>query len=154
MKVVTIGGIKVTNPRYADVTTLLCFCPTDHQDLLNAVNKAGKPYGMEMNIIKTKAMVVSKTTPILKINITLEGKPVQQTDKMIYLGSLKTKDGKCEKEIKRRTELARSAFEKNVKVTNFKNYQHTNKKKSITMLHMVNITLWFRDKDTDKGDSK
>ena len=31
---------------------------------------------------------------------------------MIYLGSLKTEVGKCEKEIKRRTELARSAFEK------------------------------------------
>ena len=30
---------------------------------------------------------------------------------MIYLGSLKSKDGKCEKEIKR-IELARSAFEK------------------------------------------
>ena len=34
---------------------------------------------------------------------------------MIYLGSLKTKDGKCEKEIKR-IELARSAFEKMSKV--------------------------------------
>ena len=65
-----------------------------------------------MNIIKTKAMLVSKTTPTSKINITLEGKPVQQTDKMIYLDSLKTEDGKCEKEIKRRIELARSAFEK------------------------------------------
>ena len=117
-------------------------------------HQTGKPYGMEMNIIKTKAMVISKTTPTPKINITLEGKPVQQTDKMIYLGSLKTEDGKCEKEIKRRIELAISAFEKNVKGTNFKNYQHTNKKKSITVLHMVNITLWFRDMDIDKGNTK
>ena len=60
-------------------------------------------------------MVVSKTTPTSKINITLEGKPVQQRDKMIYLGSLKTEDGKCEKEIKR-IEIARSAFEKMSKV--------------------------------------
>ena len=88
MKGVTIGGIKVNNLRYADDTALLCFCPTDLQELLNAV------------------------TPTPKINITLEGKPVQQTDKKIYLGSLKTKDGKCEKEIKRRKELAKSAFEK------------------------------------------
>ena len=96
---------------------------------------------MEMNIIKTKAMVVNKTTQTPKINITFEGKPVQQRNKMIYLGSLKTKDGKCGKEIKRRIGLARSAFEKNVKSTNFKNYQHKNKKKSITMLHVVNVTL-------------
>ena len=65
---------------------------------------------MEMNIIQIKAMVVSKATPTPKINITLEGKLVKQTDKMIYLGSLKTEDGKCEKEIKRRIELARSAL--------------------------------------------
>ena len=64
-------------------------------------------------------MVVSKTTPTPKINITLEGKLVQQTDKMIYLGSPKTEDGKCEKEIKRRIELARNAFEKNIKGPNF-----------------------------------
>ena len=109
---------------------------------------------MEMNIIKTKAMVISKTTPTPRSNITLEGKPVQQTGKMIYLGVLKTEDGKCEKEIKRRIELARSAFEKNVKGTNIKNYQHKNKKKRITVLHMVNVTLWFRDMDIDKGNSK
>ena len=73
---------------------------------------------------------------------------------MIYLGSINTEDGKYEKEIIRRIELARSAFEKNVKGTNFKNYQHTNKKKSITVLHIINITLWFRNVDIDKGSSK
>ena len=154
MKGVTIGGINLNNLIYADDTALLCFYPTDLQELLNGVNTAGKPYGMEMNIIKTKTMVASKTTPTPKINITLEGKHVQQTYKMIYLGSLKTEDGNCKKEIKRRIELARSAFEKNVKGTNIKNYQQTDKKKSITELHMVNITLWFRDKGIDKGNSK
>ena len=34
---------------------------------------------MEMNIIKTKTMIISKTTPTPKINIIFEGKPVQQT---------------------------------------------------------------------------
>ena len=112
MKGVTIDGINLNKLRYADGTALLCFCPTDLQELLNAANKAGKPSGMEMNIIKSKTMVISKTTPTPKINITLEEKPVQQPDKMIYLGSLKSEDGKCEKEIRRRIELARSAFEK------------------------------------------
>ena len=66
MKGVTIGGIKLNNVRYADYTALLSFCLTNLQDLLNAFNKAGKPYRMEMNIIKTKAMVVSKTIPTPK----------------------------------------------------------------------------------------
>ena len=54
MKGVTIGGIKLNNLRYADDTALLCFCPTDLKELLNAVNKADKPYGMEINITKLK----------------------------------------------------------------------------------------------------
>ena len=77
MKGVTIGGIKLNNLRYVDNIALLWFCPTDLQELINAVNKGGKPYRMEMNIIKTKAVAVSKTTPTpkstlhLKINLTI-----------------------------------------------------------------------------------
>ena len=44
---------------------------------------------MEMNIIKTKAMEINKTTPTPKINITFDGKPVQQTDKMISVTDMK-----------------------------------------------------------------
>ena len=54
MKGVTIGGINLNNLNYADKTALLCFCPTDLQELLNAVNKADKPYGMEMTSLKLK----------------------------------------------------------------------------------------------------
>ena len=46
MKGVTIGGIMLNNLRYADDTGLLCFCPIYLQELLNEVNKAGKPYGI------------------------------------------------------------------------------------------------------------
>ena len=59
---------------------------------------------------------------------------------MIYLGLLKTKDGKCEKEIKRRIELARDAFEKMSKVLTSRTINIQTRKKSITVLHMVNIT--------------
>ena len=34
MKWVTIGGMRLNNLRYADDTALLCFCPTDLQELL------------------------------------------------------------------------------------------------------------------------
>ena len=71
---------------------------------------------MEMNIKKIKIMVVSKTSPSPKINITLEGSPIQQTSLITYLGSLITEDGRCEKEVKRRIEIARSAFVKISKI--------------------------------------
>ena len=76
--------------------------------LLDACNEAGKPYGMEMNIKKTKAIAVSKTSPSPGISITLEGSPSQQTRSITYLGSLITEYGRCGKEVKRRIEIARN----------------------------------------------
>ena len=84
--------------------------------LLTAVNEKGKPYGMEMNIIKTKSMVISRKKPVPNISISVEGKPIQQVDRMVYLGYKATEDGKCDKEIKRRIGIARTAFESMAKI--------------------------------------
>ena len=109
---VTINGININNLRYADDTALLCFCTNDLQMLLDACNEAGKSHEMEMNIKKTKTMVVSETSPSPRINTTLEGSPIQKTNSLTYLGSLNTEDGRREKEVKRRIKIARSAFKK------------------------------------------
>ena len=58
---VNIGGMNINNLRYADDTALIALNAADLQTLLDKVNTCGKPYGMEMNIVKTKSMVVSKT---------------------------------------------------------------------------------------------
>ena len=39
----------------------------------------------------------------------MKSRPIQQTNSKTYLGSLITEDGRCEKEVKRRIEIARSA---------------------------------------------
>ena len=36
------------------------------------------------------------------ISISVEGKPIQQVDRVMYLGYMATEDGKCDKEIQRR----------------------------------------------------
>ena len=66
---------------------------------------------MEMNIIKTKSMVISRKKPVPNISISVEGKPIEQVDTMVYLGYMAIEDGKCDKEIKRRMGIARTAFE-------------------------------------------
>ena len=50
------------------------------------------------------------------ISISVEGKPIQQVDTMVYLGYMATEDGKCDKEIKRRIGIARTAFESMAKI--------------------------------------
>ena len=101
-----IGGVNINNLRYADETVLHAEGPMFLQTLLTALNEKGKPYGMEMNIIKTKSMVISRKKPVPNISISVEGKPIQQVDRMVYLAYRATEDGKCDKEIKRRIGIA------------------------------------------------
>ena len=114
LKGVNIGGVNINNLRDADDTVLLPVGPMFLQALLTAVNEKGKPYGMEVNIIKTKSMVISRKKPVPNISISLEGKPIQQVDRMVYLGYLATGDGKCDKKL--RIGIARTAFESIAKI--------------------------------------
>ena len=86
MKGVTVGGANINNLRYADDTALLACNENDLQDLVTAVNDKGKPYGMEMNVMKTKTMVISRSKQAPTIKISVEGKPIEQVEKMVYLG--------------------------------------------------------------------
>ena len=61
-------------------------------------------------------MVVSRKKPVPNISISVEEKPIQQMDSMMYLGYMATEDGKCDREIKRRIEIARTAFESMAKI--------------------------------------
>ena len=79
---------------------------------MEKVNETGKPYGMEMNLVKTKAMVISKQIQAPKVNIMIQGRSIEQVPEMVYLGSLLTYNGKCEKEIRRGIGMARIAFAK------------------------------------------
>ena len=55
------------------------------------------------------------------ISISVEGKPIQQVHRMVYLGYMATEDGKCDKEIKRRIGIARTAFESMAKILTSRN---------------------------------
>ena len=55
------------------------------------------------------------------ISISVEGKPIQQVDTMVYLGYMATEDGECDKEIKRRIGIARTAFESMAKILTSRN---------------------------------
>ena len=58
MKGVTVGGANINNLRYADDTALLT---CNEEDLVTAVNDKEKRYWMEMNVMKTKTMVISRS---------------------------------------------------------------------------------------------
>ena len=60
MESMNVWGHNINNLRYADDASLLALGEQKLQNLLTTVNDKGKPYGMEINMKKTKSMVVGK----------------------------------------------------------------------------------------------
>ena len=109
MKGVNVGGTNYNNLRYSDDTALLAGNEKDLTELTSKMKEV-KQFGMKINIKKNKAMVVSKKPNSPKINIAIDGHNIEQVTSYMYLGSLITEDGRCEKEIKRRIMIARTTF--------------------------------------------
>ena len=99
MRGLTVGGTNINNLRYADDTVLHAESEKDLQNLIIAVNRAGEKFGVKVNPVKTKVMVIS-TKNSDKIKIMLGGVQLDQVECFTYLGHAITEDGKCEKEIK------------------------------------------------------
>jgi len=66
-------------------------------------------YGKEINVKKTKTMVISKTGNV-HCSITVNKTALEQVSQYKYLGSWITEDGKCEMDIKIGIAMAKDAF--------------------------------------------
>ena len=144
MKGINVGGKNYNNLRYADDTALLAGNEKELTELTSKINEVGKQFGMKTNIKKTKAMVVSKKPNTHKINIAIDGQHIEQVTSYMYLDSLITEDGRCEKEIKRRIMIARTTF------TNMRTLLSCRCINLKTRLRAIKCyiwpTLWVRDR--------
>ena len=109
---VTVGGRNINNLRYADDTMLLAENETDLQNLLNVIREKSTEYGLNMNVKKTKVMVISKKDTVPRAHILLNGQCLDQVNQFTYLGQLITDNGYCDTEIRRRIGIARACFNK------------------------------------------
>ena len=82
----------------------------DLQALTNNVKDKSQKSGLDMNVKKTKTMVISRSNNT-KANITINNEELEQVEKFKYLGQTITSDAKTEKEIRIRTRIAKSRFE-------------------------------------------
>ena len=104
---ISIRGRMVTNLRYADDTTLLAGTNEDLIELVErgrrASEKAGLYVRLYLNVGKTK---VTTTGDIGEE--TVDGKDIEVVTKFVFLGALITKDGLCEKEVRRRIAMGKA----------------------------------------------
>ena len=111
LKGVVIGGMSIKDLRFADDTLLIAESEEELQKLVTQVEENSKEYGLEMNVKKTKTMVIRRDVKEeCNIKIKVNGKTLEQVKKYVYLGHLITEDGRCDQEIRRRIEIARAAF--------------------------------------------
>ena len=78
------------------------------QELRDVTVRASEEKGLMINMDKTKVLVASKAnTP--RIRIEVRGRRIEQAEKFSYLGSIITEDCRCEKEIRTRIGIGKSA---------------------------------------------
>ena len=68
--------------------------------------------GIYLNVGKTKVMITEDQGEMV-----VDGKHIEEVSHFIFLGSLITKDGFCEREIRRRLAMGRSTFWKDRGIT-------------------------------------
>ena len=72
----------------------------DLQKLLTMVKEKSMEYGLNMNVKKTKVMVISKKDIVPTAHITLNDECLGQVNQFTYFGQLITNDGYCAAEIR------------------------------------------------------
>ena len=92
---------------YADDTALLADNITSMRRILYRVDTAGKEEGLALNGKKTKVMHVKTREGINEEDILIDKTPLENVKDFKYLGSTKTEDGSCTKDIKVRIGMAK-----------------------------------------------
>ena len=109
---IKVGGENVNNIRYADDTALVADSCEKLQNLINSLDRLSKEKGLNINMKKTKVMVVTKDFQPPKIDIKINNHSIDQVEHFNYLGSIVTSEGRCNEDIKRKIVLAKKAFNK------------------------------------------
>lgn len=110
---IQVGGRRINNIRYADDTVLIAENEDDLKRILKIVNETSIRYGLRINPIKTKTIVVSRdntTKQVKPVTLTINGQNVEQVRSFVYLGTRVTDDGRTERELRRRIGRSKSQF--------------------------------------------
>ena len=106
---IKIGGKNYTNLRYADDAVFVSDQEAELQTIITSLCEICKEYGMDVNVKKTKTMVLNKSGKT-QCSVTANGTKLEQVSQYKYLGSCITEDGRCEQDIKTRIAMAKDAF--------------------------------------------
>ena len=129
---IIIGGQNFNNIRYADDAVFMSDEEHSLQEIVQKIADICNAYGMEINVKKTKTMVISKTGNI-PCSIAVNNIALEQVPQYKYLGSWITEDSKCEMDIETRIGMAKDAFLE-AQTTVERQYQSTDEESNTELL--------------------
>ena len=90
-----VGGQIIQTVKYADDLVLMAKEETVLQGMIDKLIETGRYYGMEMNVVKTKVMRISRQPS--PVTIKIDQKQLENVKCFKYLGSMLTEDRRCVK---------------------------------------------------------
>ena len=77
---ISINGHNINNLRYADDTALIAKSETKLQEIVNCVKEKSSQAGLDMNVNKTKTMMISRNPTGKAIKVEVNGTTLEQVD--------------------------------------------------------------------------
>lgn len=105
---VSVGGVKISNLRFADNTVLIAKDQPEMEVIISRLEQISSKHGLRIKYHKTKMMIIDRELSNRPEIRNISG--CQVIDHYIYLGADINNIGNCEHEIQRRIQLARSAM--------------------------------------------
>src|SRR6218665_526265 len=104
---VKIAGKTLNNLRYVDDTTLMAGEKADLTKLIRRLKRESEKAGLYFNIKKTKIMATAKWD-----RFEIDGEDIEDlvVTSFTFLGSEVEKEGRCDKEIKRRVAIGKATM--------------------------------------------
>ena len=109
---IKFNGINITDLRYADDAVFVADKRKKLQKMIDRLSETCREYEMEINIKKTKVMVMNGK---VKMNgkqrcVMLDGVPLKRVTRFKYLGSWITEDARCVEDTRARVGMTKAAF--------------------------------------------
>ncbi|GFR57668.1 endonuclease-reverse transcriptase [Elysia marginata] len=148
-----VNGRNLTNLRYADDTAIMSDNITSMRRILHRVDECGKKAGLKLNAKKTKVMQLKPENSSL-YDVKIDQTVLENVEDFKYLGSVKTIDGSCSKDIKMRIGMAKKKMIELNNVWKDHNIPIELKLKLLKCLiwpvMMYGCEAWSQKKDDDK----
>ena len=106
---VNCGGTMINNLRFADDIDLLTESEEELKEITQRLENVCRKYGMEISFEKSKTLITGIHNDE-KVNIRVDGSPLEQVKHFKYLGVIFTESVDCEREIKKRIGTATSTL--------------------------------------------